>query len=414
MSRANVIIIGCGIVGLSTAIWLRRSGAEVAVIDQKSAGDPGAASYGNAGILAACSVVPVTAPGMISKSPKMLFDPEFPLFLRWSYLPQLVPWLIKYLSNANDTDTKRISAGLTPLTSDSVEQHKSLTHGLTAASKLRSSDYCFVYPDKTAFDNDHSTWMLRKAAGFQPELITGKAVLEYEPTLAPNLQLLAVMKNHGFVNNPGEYMKALAEDAKGLGVIFQQACVKDFNLTDGKVTSVVTDKGQFECDAVVLATGVWSKPIAKKLGLNVPLESERGYHIEFKNPSVSPRVPLMITTGKFVATPMQSKLRCSGVIEFGGLKAPASEAPLKLLKRKVRQTFPKLKASEEVTWLGHRPAPSDSLPLIGEIKSTRVYAGFGHHHVGLTSGPKTGRILADLVTNKPTNMDLKAYEPMRF
>ncbi len=414
MSPPRVIIVGGGIVGLSTAIWLRRAGTAVTLIDRNQAGAPASTSYGNAGVLAACSVAPVTAPGMIAKGPRMLLDPAFPLFLRWPYLPRLAPWLVKYLSHANYKDSRRISAALAPLTFDSVEQHRALTQGLCAAEKLRAADYCFVYPDRTAFEADRHTWMLRRVAGFEPELITGGAVQEYEPSLAPELQLLAVMRDHGFVSNPGAYMQALATDAAALGVVFHQGEVQDFTLTEGRVTAVVTAQGHMPCDKVVLATGVWSKPIARKLGLKVPLESERGYHIVFKEPSIAPRAPLMVTTGKFVATPMETGLRCAGIVEFGGLDAPASEAPLALLKRRVAQTFPGLTAASEETWLGHRPAPSDSLPLIGEIANSGVFAGFGHHHVGLTAGPKTGRILANLISGNATNIDLKPYNPMRF
>lgn len=414
MTSKHVIVIGAGIVGVSTAIWLRRAGVKVTIVDRNPAGSDAATSYGNAGVLAACSVAPVTAPGMIRKSPKMLLDPNFPLFLRWSYLPKLTPWLLKYLSNANDSDTRRIAAGLTPITFDSVDQHDALVKGTEAEKWLQKSDYSFVYPDRAAFEADHYTWMLRKKAGFEPELIEGGAVADYEPSLAPDLKLLAVMRDHGFVRDPGSYIRALMGEATKLGVTFKQAEVQDIVLSAGKVTSVATNAGVIDCDKLVLATGVWSKPMARKLGLTVPLESERGYHIVFKEPSVAPRTPLMVTSGKFVATPMDNGLRCAGVVEFGGLDAPASTAPLTLLRKKVLQSFPGLEAQDEVTWLGHRPAPADSLPLIGELRDSGVFAGFGHHHIGLTAGPKTGRILSDLIVGQRPNIDLKSYDPMRF
>ena len=119
MSRA--IVIGAGIVGVSSALWLLRSGVDVTLIDRDEPGQ--GTSFGNGGVLAACAVAPVTAPGMIQKSPKMLMDPEFPLFLRWGYLPKLMPWLVKYLSNANEGDTQRIAQGLTGIVADSLEQH---------------------------------------------------------------------------------------------------------------------------------------------------------------------------------------------------------------------------------------------------------------------------------------------------
>ncbi len=410
----QVVVVGAGIVGVSTAIWLRRKGVEVTVVDRNPPGDPNATSYGNAGVLASCSVAPVTAPGLMRKGPKMALDPNFPLFLRWSYLPKLMPWLLKYMSHANDSDTRRIAAGLTPLTSDSVEQHQALTSDTGAADWVQTSDYSFVYPTRAAFEADSYTWALRKVAGFEPEVLEGGAVHEFEPNLSKDLNLLAVMRDHGYSRDPGAYIAALAAEAEKLGAVFRQAEVVDFELTDGSVSAVVTGDGTLPCSKVVLATGVWSKPLARKLGLSVPLETERGYHMEFVLPENGPSTPLMVTTGKFVATPMEGRLRCAGIVEFGGLEAGPSEAPIALLKRKVRESFPNLTFESEKTWLGHRPASSDSLPLIGEIGKTGVLAGFGHHHIGLTAGPKTGRILAGLITKDRTNIDLGVYDPMRF
>lgn len=133
--RKHVVVIGAGIVGVSAAIWLRRNGVEVTIVDRDRPGSEKATSYGNAGVLAACSVAPpVTAPGLLLKGPpRMALDPNFPLFLRWSYLPRLMPWLLRYMSHANDKDTRRIAAGLAPITADTVEQHQSLTKGTDAA-----------------------------------------------------------------------------------------------------------------------------------------------------------------------------------------------------------------------------------------------------------------------------------------
>ncbi len=247
-----------------------------------------------------------------------------------------------------------------------------------------------------------------------PEVIEGDGVREYEPHFGDTVGLLAVMKDHAFIRAPGRYVQALAQVLQAEGGEVRRAEVTDVEISDNKITAVLTDQGRIACENAVLATGVWSKSLAKKLGLKVPLESERGYHIVFKDPSIKLRSPYMIATGKFVATPMEDGLRCAGVVEFGGLDAGPSKAPLELLRKQVLLNFPTLQFTEAEEWLGHRPAPSDSLPLIGEIAGTGVYAGFGHHHIGLTGGPKTGRLISDLITRGGTNMDLSAYDPGRF
>ncbi len=412
MSGQHSVVVGAGIVGAATALWLKRAGHQVTLIDK---GEPGmGASFGNGCLLASCAMVPVTTPGLIPKGPKYLLDPKFPLFMRWGYAPKLLPWLMKYLSHANDSDTRRIAKSLTHIVGDSLEQHQALTQGTPAAKWIQESDYNFAYKDRAAFEADSYVWELRREAGFIPEIIEGPAVQEHDPILGQNTNLLAVNKNHGFILNPANYVKDLVKLLQEMGGTFTQAEVKDFDLSGGKISAVETSQGRITCDQAVISAGIWSKPLMGKLGLKVPMEAERGYHILFKSPNILPRYPMMVAAGKFVATPMDQGLRCAGVVEFGGLDETPSRAPLELLRRTVRETFPQLEAAEEEEWLGFRPAPTDSLPLIGELNSTGVYTAFGHHHIGLTGGAKTGRMVADLITGKATNIDMRPFEPGRF
>ncbi|MEM9966663.1 MAG: FAD-binding oxidoreductase [Pseudomonadota bacterium] len=408
----HVVVIGAGIVGVSTAIWLRRAGIEVTLIDRAAPGT--GTSHGNAGILAACAMVPVTTPGLLRKAPGMLLDPDFPLFMRWAYLPRLLPWLRRYLGHANDQETRRISTQLVPIIGDSLEQHKSLCADLGLGHWVQDSDYCFAYRRRKDFEQEAYIWRLRADNGFIPEVIEGPEVQEYEPMLGQHITCVAKMKNHGFIRDPRGYVQALAGAFQKMGGTCVTAEVKDFDQTNGIVTGVLTTHGVIPCDDLVLATGVWSKPMMRKLGIDVPLETERGYHIVFEDASGGPARPFMIASGKFVATPMDQGLRCAGIVEFGGLDAGPSKAPLDLLRRQVKQTFPNLQAAGEIEWLGHRPAPSDSLPLIGEIGEKRIFTAFGHHHIGLTGGPKTGRLIAGLIAGQPINIDMRPYHPQRF
>lgn len=409
----RIVIAGAGIVGVSTGIWLRRfSDAEVTIIDRLPPGE--GTSHGNAGVIAACSMVPVTAPGLIGKAPKMLMNPDFPLFMRWGYFPKLLPWLMKYLSNANDGDTRRIAKGLTTIVGDSVDQHKALVADTDAADWVTDSDYSFAYATRAAYEADAYTWSLRRDAGFEPVLREGDALREYEPSLSPAVGCLATMTDHGFIRDPGGYVKALASVFEGLGGTIRQSEIKDFDTTDGQVTATLTTDGPVPCDRVILATGVWSKPLMKKLGLTIPIETERGYHIVFEGAEGGPSHPIMVASGKFVATPMAAGLRCAGVVEFGGLDAGPNADALSLLRKHTKTAFPNLTHGAEIEWLGHRPAPSDSLPLIGEVRNTGIFTAFGHHHIGLTGGPKTGRMVAGLVADQPVNTDLQAFSPMRF
>lgn len=412
MTSQHTIVVGAGIVGAATALWLKRAGHDVTLLDK---GEPGmGASFGNGCLLASCAMVPVTTPGLIPKGPKYLMDPNFPLFMRWGYTLKLLPWLVKYLSHANDADTRRIAKSLTHIVGDSLEQHQALTRGTPAAKWIQESDYNFAYKDRAAFEADAYVWELRREAGFVPEIIEGPAVREHEPILGENTNLLAVNKNHGFILNPANYVKDLVKLLVEMGGTFVQTEVKDFDMVGGRISAVDTDQGRIACDQAVISAGIWSKPLMQKLGLNIPMEAERGYHILFKSPNILPRYPMMVAAGKFVATPMDQGLRCAGVVEFGGLDETPSRAPLELLRRTAHETFPHLQAVEEEEWLGFRPAPTDSLPLIGEVGNSGVFTAFGHQHIGLTGGAKTGRMVANLITGQSMNLDMRPFDPDRF
>lgn len=408
----HCVVVGAGIVGVATGIWLARAGVKVTVIDRQAPGE--GTSHGNAGVLAACAMVPVTTPGLIKKAPGYLLNKDFPLFMRWSYLPRIAPWLLQYLGYANDADTQRISERLAFIVGDSVEQHQDLAGNTEADRWLCPSDYQFAYRTHADYEADAYVWALRKEHGFVPEILTGAQVHDKEPALGPDIDVLAVLQNHGHITSPGLYVKSLAKVFESLGGNLVQGAVKDFTLVDGRVSAVVTDNGPIACSSAVVATGVWSKHLCERFGLKIPLESERGYHVVFKNPSTKVTVPTMIASGKFVATPMHDGMRCAGIVELGGLEAGPSQEPIELLMRHVKRTFPDLQYTDTVEWMGHRPAPADSLPFIGEIGQTAVYTAFGHHHIGLTGGPKTGRLIADLISKERTCEGLEAYRPDRF
>lgn len=409
----HVVIVGAGIVGVATALWLQRAGHRVTIVDRLGVGE--GTSYGNGGVLASCSIVPVTVPGLMRKAPRMLFDRNQPLFLRWPYLPKLTPWLLRYLSYCNAKDVERIAAAIHGIVGDSLSDHQALSAGTAAERYLVPSDYVFVYNDRAHFEADAFGWAIRRAHGFAWDELEGPDFQAYDPGFSPALGFGARLGGHGLISDPGAYVKALAAHAQAGGAAFRVGEVSDIVHADGKVSGVRIGGETLSCDDVVIATGVWSKPLARKLGLNVPLESERGYHIELLEPNIMPRSPVMIAAGKFVVTPMEGRIRLAGVVEFGGLQAPASRAPFDLLMRNIKAAMPTLTWKDTREWMGHRPAPADSIPVVGAVpKLTGAWLGFGHHHIGLTGGPKTGRLLAQMISGQKSNFDIAPYAPIRF
>lgn len=407
----TVAVIGAGIVGVSSAISLQREGHNVILIDK--AGPAEGASYGNAGVLASCAVVPVTGPGLIQKAPRMALDPNQPLFVRWGYLPRMLPWLFKYLSHANAADTRRIAKALVGIVGDSLVDHQALSAGTGAERFVVPSDYFYLYKDRAAYLADSFAWEVRAANGFEWETLETEALRAADPFFSQGFGVR--MEDHGRISDPGEYVKTLAAHVMAQGGRFVKAPVEAIVEEGGHVTGVRAGGDVIPCDACVLAVGVWSGPLAQALGVHVPLESERGYHIELWEPSYMPKTPVMVASGKFVMTPMEGRLRLAGMVELGGLQAPPDPAAFDLLLRNAKAALPGLTWARTEQWMGHRPAPSDSIPVIGESPRLKgAFMGFGHHHVGLTGGPKTGRLLAQMISGKTPNQDMTPYSPKRF
>lgn len=405
-------MIGAGIVGVATALWLQRAGSKVTLIDR--IGPAAGTSYGNGGILAACAVVPVTVPGLMAKAPGMLFDPDQPLFLKWGYLPRLLPFLRRYLANSTDAQVEHASQALSELLGDCADQHLALANGTPAAEFVKPGSYLFGYPDKAAFEADSYVWNIRRKRGYRYRELSAEDIAAYDPALSGCFGYGVECPEHGLITDPGAYVKALADEFVSRGGTLLTGEVTGFDRENGKAVAARTSAGQITADSFVMTTGVWSGPLARDLGISVPLESERGYHVEFVNPSITLKSPIMVAAGKFVAGSMNGRLRCAGVVEFGGLKAGPSSAPFDLLKRQVARLFPHLTYDDTLEWMGHRPATADSIPVIGQTPAApNVYVGYGHQHIGLSGGPKTGRWLAQMITGQPVNTDLSAFSPDR-
>ena len=411
----SALVVGAGIVGISSALRLQQRGVNTTVVDFRPPGE--GTSYGNAGVLATGSILPVTVPGLLRKVPGMLADPLGPLYLRWRYLPQMAGWLPQYLAHCQADKVRHIVKHLAPLTANSLDEHQLLARGTGAEKHIQPMGYAFAFKEKRHYENDTFAWGLREEHGIEWEVFEGAAVREIEPALSNDYQCLVLMRHqHGTIDGPGDYVKALAQAFVQAGGIIEQAQVTQLLVSEGAITGAACEDGRiFNTSQIIVACGAWSARLLDTVGIQIPLESERGYHVELLNASVRPNNAVMITDGKFVATPMTDRLRIAGLVEFAGLEAPPSEKPTQTLLTRAKRIFPTMTYQEHVVWMGHRPALADSLPIIGDTSKIQgLYLAFGHHHVGLTSGPRTGRWVADLVIGDRPNADLRPYSLDRF
>ncbi|HSF94493.1 MAG TPA: FAD-dependent oxidoreductase [Thermohalobaculum sp.] len=412
----KIIVIGAGITGVSAAEWLRRDGHAVTLIDRVTPGSAEQTSYGNAGMISRSGVVPVSVPGLIWKAPGMLLDPDSPLYLRWSYLPRLMPWLVRFLWNGRRDKVVEIARGMAGLIGDAPEQHEALARGTPAGRFIRQGDYVQLYPDRKTFEADAFGWGLRRDHGVAWEEWDRARLLERDPELGPGFGFAAAIKGGAWLADPGAFVAELAGHFIREGGSFVQGEVAGITPTaDGRAAVTLTGGARREADRVVLAAGAWSGKLAKQLGHEARMEAERGYHVLLKNPSHLPPSPYAYVAAKIVATPMDAGLRLAGVVDLGGLDGPPLKAPVEGIRKRIRQLYPNLRWEGEETWMGRRPSTVDSLPLLGPSpKAPAILFAFGGQHLGLTMGPRLGRMTADMINGRKPNIDIAPYRVDRF
>ena len=411
--KNSIVVIGAGMVGVSTALQLIKDGHSVSLVDPLK--NEQAASYGNAGALNPSSVTPLTTPGLMTRAPSMLLNSRSPLFLKWCDIPMLLPWLVKFVSYATEKKAAYITDKLTPLVHDCLREHQGLAMKTDAAGFIRESDFTVLYKDKAAYEADQYVWQQRARVGQDWYFVEKDELKKLEPELAINADFAVRMKNHGFVSDPGRYLETLLAHFADLGGTVIKDLATDFVIDGNRISSVETENQTIDCEKLIISAGVWSGRLMKNLGINVPMESERGYHIEFIEPSFVPKGTINVMQGKFFMTPMDGRLRCTSIVEFADIDAPVDPKILDIMLENIRAALPDLTWKDTKTWMGRRPSTIDSLPVIGKSSNfANLYLGFGHHHIGLMSGPKTGRILADIISGRKPDFDISAFDISRY
>ncbi|MGY8700638.1 MAG: NAD(P)/FAD-dependent oxidoreductase [bacterium] len=406
-------IIGSGIVGLCCALYLQRDGWEVTIIDKVGPGE--SCSYGHAGVLSETSALPNAMPGVISKVPKWLLDPEGPLYIRMRYLPHLLPWLLRFIKAGTARESENTVRSLLALNAGTVGKYQNLVNSSQAGSLIRPSGYLSVYQSESSYKHASGGWELLQRHGAQLRMLTGEELHELEPMLAPSYIRAVMIENQGYVTNPYRLAQVLSEQFSQAGGVFLRREVREARLSaDGNVR-LNLDLGYVESGKLVVAAGAWSHQITAQLGVHVPLETERGYHVTLAHPEVQPSHVIMEAEHKFVATPMEMGIRFAGTAELAGLTASPNYERADILLRLGKRMFPGLSGSEKTEWMGHRPSLPDSRPVIGKCPAApNVLFAFGHGHRGLIGAPMTGEIIADLMANRQPKIDITPFRPERF
>ncbi|SHL75171.1 D-amino-acid dehydrogenase [Roseovarius litoreus] len=410
---ASVTILGGGAVGICTALELVERGIPVRLIDRDAPGQ--GASSGNAGVISPFSVVPQSMPGVWKKAPGWLLDPLGPVAVRARHLPRFLPWALRFVLNGSEARAKAVSAAMDGLTAGCVDLYRRHLEGTGHEGLVRDSCYVLAHRDPALASDRGLDAELRRMAGAKVEVIGAGALREMEPDLSPEFRAAVVVHGQARALSPGRLMAVLAEKLRALGGEVLQREVRAL-CPDAQGGWIIDCEGEtLSAARIVVSAGAWSARLLAPLGLRLPLEAERGYHVMFADAGVSLNNSVMDTDRKFVASSMEDGLRAAGTAEFGGLDALPDPRRAETIAGLARQMVPGLGSATVTTWSGVRPSFPDSLPVIGEMPGhPGLYGAFGHSHYGFMMAPRTGRIMADLLRGAGPNIDLAPYRADRF
>jgi D-amino-acid dehydrogenase len=417
MKKKKIAVIGAGMVGACVARYLQRDGHDVVMIDPLDPGE--GASFGNAGCFNPSSLVPIAGPDTFKQVPKYLMDPLGPLSIRWSYLPQLAPWLIRYGLAGTPEKIKQQAQALGTLISPCFDALMPLVDDAGAQDLVKREGILIVYRSKESVVADARGWALRRENGIVWQEFDQAQLRAFDPNLTPDAKFGKYVPHNGHTVNPSELVKAIVDHVVRSGGRLLKAEAKGFTFDGDRLVAIETTAGRVEADTVVLATGAHSKSLAASVGDKVPLETERGYHVMIRTPAIMPRVPTTDSENKFVVTPMQLGVRLAGTVELAGLQAAPNWKRAEILVKRIGSLFPALgkdySRNEMTWWMGHRPSLPDSLPVLGRSKrSADVVYAFGHQHIGMTAAPYTGVVISDLIAGRPLPIDLTPFRADRF
>jgi len=409
----EVIIIGAGIVGLCAAYHLIQTGVRVTLIDPS---EPGAeCSSGNAGSLASGAVAPLAMPGVLKQASSMLLDSNGPLYVPASYLLQVAPWMARFIAASRPTRVAEIARSLHALIGDAVSQHKVLAAKAGCSDLIVETGQLHLYPNQTSLEKDASGWALKQQYGLNALPIRRDDIQSLEPAVSPTYQLGYYLADQPWLKEPQRYATHIADYLRGCGVRFILDRVHNLSRS-AQGWSVQGQAADYFAPRIVLAAGAWSAQLLRPLGVKVPLETQRGYHLRFQKGGVELQRVVVLADRKVFLTPMQSGLRAAGTVEFGGLKRLPNSSRARLLAGHAKAGLPDLDISDPIEWMGHRPCLPDSLPVIGEVPlQAGLWCAFGHGHLGLTGSAGTGSLLAQAMAGSAhANTLLAPFSVSRF
>jgi len=414
----KVTIIGGGIIGLSSAFYLQRSGWEVTVLDKGDFTDN--CSYGKCGYICPSHFIPLATPGIVKQGLKWMWNSKSPFYVQPRMDWNLVNWGLKFIKSATKDHVETAAGPLRDIAILSKKEYESW---------LSLPGFDFAYEQKglleifqTAAGGEHAKHTVEKAHELglsDTQLLSKDALQALEPQTRIN-GLGAILFNCDAHCYPNKLMRNLLAYLQQQGVILlPNQEVTGFEKANGKISKVITADTVYEPDEVIIATGSWGRETAKLLGVNIPLMPGRGYSVTLENSPYKVNYPAVLLEGRAAITPMDgNKIRFGGTMEITSHRTPPRMNRVQGILDAVKRFYPYFDVPlppKEKIWYGYRPCSADGLPYMGRLKNyNNVTVATGHSMLGLSLGAGTGKLIAEIVNHQPTSMDIKAFQVERF
>lgn len=418
MEKPSLVVIGAGVIGLCSALQAQRQGYQVTLVDREAPGK--GASFGNAGYIATELVDPLSTPAVLRKAPSMLLNPKGPLCLPLGHLPKLVPWLTRFVKAAAPAQVAHAHQALMRLNREAVPAWRRSLADIGEEDQLVAEGYLLVWEsaDKLQEAKDHAAYMA--ACGIPCELVQGERLAELEPEMSQVLSHALFYPEACRVKEPYQLSLKLLAAFKSRGGRHLQIGVGEVKPQGEQHVEVFSSEGEhiITCNKAIISAGAWSKSLLAQLGLDVPLEAERGYHITAPGQAYRIKHTIGSAERKFVLSPLDSGLRAVGMTELGGLKKGPNDQRFEVLKHHTQKLLPGLTQDSRIcfeNWMGHRPTLPDSLPVIDCHPSyPQVCFAFGNQHLGLTQAAATAELVVATMTQSESFMSREAFKVNRF
>ncbi|WP_406843322.1 NAD(P)/FAD-dependent oxidoreductase [Flavobacterium soyae] len=408
----KVSIIGGGIIGLCSAYYLAKEGYEVVVFDKSDMND--GCSYGNAGMIVPSHIIPLAQPGMIAQGIKWMFDSHSPFYVKPRLNLDLMKWGLQFYKHANYKHVEKAMPALRDLSLLSKELYQDFARQNSSFFYEEKGLLMLFKTDKTGIEIEHEG-ILAERLGLQVDFLSKAEVSQLEKGTVTDVIGGVHYKSDAHIY-PQKFMQFIKDELNRMNVkIEQNTSVNDFVLKNNKVAEIITDKGTFTTDEVVLAAGSWSPYIARKLNINISILPGKGYSFTLKDQEHKPSIPSILCEGKVAVTPMNTDIRFGGTMEITHTNdIKINQNRLQGIVNSINDFYPELKIEipkEEDTWFGFRPCTPSGMPIIARDKKLKnLTVVTGHAMMGLSLAPATGKIVSEIIAEKPASVNTQMFQ----